>query len=157
MDKYTVSGMSCAACQMHVEKAVLKVPGVESCTVSLLTNTMAVEGTASSEDIIKAVADAGYGAEKMGENKNARSASEKLAAEEEALKDTETPKMVRRLISSAAVLLPRDLERYCTARPIWTRWLLSVLLQASCTASGPFLSWLMHRGSEIWRLYTRRP
>ena len=105
MDKYTVSGMSCAACQMHVEKAVLKVPGVESCTVSLLTNSMSVEGTASSEDIIKAVADAGYGAEKMGENKNARSASEKLAAEEEALKDTETPKMVRRLISSAAVLL----------------------------------------------------
>ena len=91
MDKYTVSGMSCAACQMHVEKAVLKVPGVESCTVSLLTNSMAVEGTASSKDIIKAVFDAGYGAEKMGENKNARSASEKLAAEEEALKDTETP------------------------------------------------------------------
>ena len=62
MDKYNITGMSCAACQAHVEKAVGKVPGVESVSVSLLTNSMGVEGSASSEAIVKAVEDAGYGA-----------------------------------------------------------------------------------------------
>ena len=66
MDQYTVTGMSCAACQARVEKAVSKVPGVESCNVSLLTNTMGVEGTASPADIMKAVEDAGYGASPKG-------------------------------------------------------------------------------------------
>ena len=62
MDQYTVTGMSCAACQARVEKAVSKVPGVSSCSVSLLTNSMGVEGSAAPADIIKAVTDAGYGA-----------------------------------------------------------------------------------------------
>ena len=61
-EKYDVTGMSCAACQLHVEKAVAKVPGVEAVNVSLLTNSMTVEGSAASESIIKAVEDAGYGA-----------------------------------------------------------------------------------------------
>lgn len=64
MEQYTVTGMSCAACSTRVEKAVSKVPGVTSCSVSLLTNSMGVEGTASEQDIVKAVTDAGYGASK---------------------------------------------------------------------------------------------
>ena len=66
MEQYTVTGMSCAACSTRVEKAVSKVPGVTSCSVSLLTNSMGVEGTASEKDIVKAVTDAGYGASKKG-------------------------------------------------------------------------------------------
>ena len=66
MEQYNVTGMSCAACSSRVEKAVSKVPGVESCSVSLLTNSMGVEGTAKEEDIIKAVIDAGYGASPKG-------------------------------------------------------------------------------------------
>ena len=65
LEKYNVTGMSCASCQAHVEKAVSKVPGVKSVSVSLLTNSMAVDGTASDADIIKAVEDAGYGASKQ--------------------------------------------------------------------------------------------
>lgn len=64
MEQYIVTGMSCAACSARVEKAVSKVPGVTSCSVSLLTNSMGVEGTASEQEIIKAVTDAGYGASK---------------------------------------------------------------------------------------------
>ena len=105
MEKYAVSGMSCAACQAHVEKAVAKVPGVTACNVSLLTNSMTVEGSAAEADIVKAVTDAGYGAQKFGAAKTGQSAAEKRAAEEAALEDRETPKMVRRLIASAAVLL----------------------------------------------------
>ena len=105
MDKYAVTGMSCAACQGHVEKAVSKVPGVKSVSVSLLTNSMAVDGTASAADIIKAVEDAGYGASPMmAEKKSGVSASEKLAAQEEALIDKETPKMVKRLVTSLIFL-----------------------------------------------------
>ena len=104
MEKYAVTGMSCAACQTHVEKAVSKVPGVTGCSVSLLTNSMTVEGSASEAEIVKAVSDAGYGAQKFGAQQ-AQSAAEKRAAEEAALEDRETPRMVRRLIASAAVLL----------------------------------------------------
>ena len=104
MEKYAVTGMSCAACQAHVEKAVSKVPGVTGCTVSLLTNSMTVEGSAAEAEIVKAVSDAGYGAKKFGE-KAAQDASARRAAEEAALEDRETPKMVRRLIASGAVLL----------------------------------------------------
>ena len=67
MEQYTVTGMSCAACSARVEKAVSKVPGVISCSVSLLTNSMGVEGTASPQEIIAAVQNAGYGAEKKGD------------------------------------------------------------------------------------------
>ena len=75
MEQYTVTGMSCAACQARVEKAVSKVPGVTSCSVSLLTNSMGVEGTASSDAIIRAVTDAGYGASRKGASGSARSSS----------------------------------------------------------------------------------
>ena len=96
MEQYTVTGMSCAACQARVEKAVSAVPGVDSCAVSLLTNSMGVEGTASADDIIKAVERAGYGA---------RLKSEDLRAAEDALKDTETPKLKKRLILPVGFLL----------------------------------------------------
>lgn len=110
MEQYTVTGMSCAACQARVEKAVRKVPGVTDCAVSLLTNSMGVEGTAAEEQIIKAVEDAGYGASKRGAAASAEqaqrlSAREKLTQEEEALRDTETPVLRRRLVSSVAFLL----------------------------------------------------
>ena len=103
MDQYIVTGMSCAACQARVEKAVGAVPGVTSCTVSLLTNSMGVEGTASQSAVIKAVTDAGYGAKPKDAAKKTPSAA--LAAQEEALRDTETPKLKRRLIASALFLL----------------------------------------------------
>ena len=110
MEQYNVTGMSCAACSARVEKAVSKVEGVTSCSVSLLTNSMGVEGSASASDIIKAVTDAGYGASlKVGGSasgkKTGLTASEKLKAEEEALKDTETPKLKKRLITSAVFLV----------------------------------------------------
>ena len=109
MDQYTVTGMSCAACQARVEKAVSKVPGVESCNVSLLTNTMGVEGTASPADIMKAVEDAGYGASPKGagqeSGRQAGNLTAKIAAEEEALKDHETPVLKKRLIASLGFLL----------------------------------------------------
>ena len=102
MTQYTVTGMSCAACQARVEKAVSKVPGVTSCAVSLLTNSMGVEGSADTSAIIKAVTDAGYGAKLRDSSKNedSKKSTSSLATEEKALKDTETPKLKRRLISS---------------------------------------------------------
>ncbi len=108
MDQYTVTGMSCAACQARVEKAVSAVPGVTSCSVSLLTNSMGVEGTASPEQIMQAVENAGYGASPKGASESARGAgslSAKIAAEEDALKDRETPVLRRRLLTSLGFLL----------------------------------------------------
>ena len=102
MEQYTVTGMSCAACSTRVEKAVSKVPGVTSCSVSLLTNSMGVEGTASPEAIVKAVEDAGYGASKKGAEKTA---SASAADAEDALKDRETPALKRRLIASLVFLV----------------------------------------------------
>ena len=104
MEQYIVTGMSCAACQARVEKAVSQVPGVTSCSVSLLTNSMGVEGSAASADIIKAVENAGYGASVKGEETKKASASQRLAAEEDALKDRETPVLKRRLILSVGFL-----------------------------------------------------
>ena len=101
MEQYNVTGMSCAACSSRVEKAVSRVPGVTSCSVSLLTNSMGVEGTASSHDIITAVEQAGYGASLKGANKEQISMSEA----EEALEDHETPVLKRRLITSIGFLL----------------------------------------------------
>ena len=97
MEQYIVTGMSCAACQARVEKAVNGVQGVTSCSVSLLTNSMGVEGSASSKDIIQAVENAGYGASLKGAQINRQSASERMAAEEDALIDRETPKLMRSL------------------------------------------------------------
>ena len=93
--------MSCAACQARVEKAVSAVPGVTACSVSLLTNSMGVEGDVSPSQIIEAVTNAGYGAEVKGAAKESSgSLTARIAAEEDALKDRETPKMRKRLIAS---------------------------------------------------------
>lgn len=102
MDKFSVTGMSCAACSAHVEKAVAKVPGVTSVTVSLLTNSMNVEGTAAPSDIIQAVTQAGYGASLQGGEQNTSAPT----FDEEALKDHETPKLRKRLIASVVILIP---------------------------------------------------
>ena len=105
MEQYTVTGMSCAACQARVEKAVNAVPGVTACSVSLLTNSMGVEGTADAGAVIKAVEDAGYGAVVKGSEEKKGSYSARLAAEEEALKDKTTPILKRRLFTSLGFLL----------------------------------------------------
>ena len=113
MDQYTVTGMSCAACQARVEKAVSKLDGVTSCNVSLLTNTLSVEGTVPPEEIMQAVENAGYGAAPRGIDAGAGkgsaaasgSLSARIAAEEDALKDRETPVLKRRLLTSLGFLL----------------------------------------------------
>ena len=102
MEQYIVTGMSCAACQVRVEKAVEKVPGVSSVSVSLLTNSMGVEGTAPQEEIIRAVEAAGYGARPKGAP--AERSADAPAAEEDALKDRETPVLKRRLLLSVGFL-----------------------------------------------------
>lgn len=101
MEQYTVTGMSCAACSARVEKAVSGVKGVSSCSVSLLTNSMGVEGTASAEDIIAAVREAGYDASPKGKHEQ----SLRSSAEEDALKDRETPVLKKRLIASLGFLI----------------------------------------------------
>ena len=100
MTQYNVTGMSCAACSARVEKAVSRVPGVTSCSVSLLTNSMGVEGSAAPQDIIAAVQAAGYGASLKG-----ASCAPTAAAQEDALADRETPALKRRLIASLGFLL----------------------------------------------------
>ncbi|MBQ6234770.1 MAG: copper-translocating P-type ATPase, partial [Clostridia bacterium] len=104
MKQYNVTGMSCAACSARVEKAVSGVPGVTACSVSLLTNSMGVEGTASPDEIIRAVEAAGYGASEKGAAKRAPSGDPSWA-DAEALKDRETPKLIRRLLFSVPILL----------------------------------------------------
>ena len=103
MEQYSVTGMSCAACSSRVEKAVSKVPGVTSCSVSLLTNSMGVEGTATSDAIISAVEAAGYHAEKKGTGTKGNQGS--AAKDNALLKDTETPKLKKRLFASVGFLL----------------------------------------------------
>ena len=102
MEQYNVTGMSCAACQARVEKAVSAVPGVQSCAVSLLTNSMGVEGTAAPSAIIQAVENAGYGASLKGAN----AAQAAPGADADALKDRETPVLKKRLIASLCLLIP---------------------------------------------------
>ncbi len=106
MEQYNVTGMSCAACSARVEKAVSKVPGVNSCSVSLLTNSMGVEGDASAADIIKAVEEAGYGASKKGAaaSPSGSTQSSGTFAGEEMLADHETPVLKRRLYASLGFL-----------------------------------------------------
>ena len=102
MEQFNVTGMSCAACSARVEKAVKKVPGVTRCSVSLLTNSMGVEGTASDAAIIRAVQDAGYGASPK---RAGAAAAPGTGADLDALADHETPKLKRRLIASLGFLL----------------------------------------------------
>ena len=104
MQQFIVTGMSCAACSARVEKAVSKVEGVTSCSVSLLTNSMGVEGTAADQDIIQAVEAAGYGASVKGEA-SAYSGASSMAEEEEMLKDHDTPVLKRRLLASLGFLI----------------------------------------------------
>lgn len=101
--QYLVTGMTCAACQGHVERAVKKVPGVSKVSVSLLTNSMIIEGTAGEDAVVRAVEKAGYGASPMGDPRSA--GSPLMSAEEEALKDRETPRLMKRIIWSVLFLV----------------------------------------------------
>ena len=127
--------MSCAACSSRVEKAVNKVPGVESCSVSLLTNSMGVEGTASPAEIISAVEAAGYGASEKGGSAEAgeSGAGAQMSADEELLKDTETPVLKRRLIASVAVLIV--LMYFSMGHMMWN-WPTPSILEGNHVAMG---------------------
>ena len=124
MQNYNVTGMSCAACSARVEKVVSGLPGVTSCSVSLLTNSMSVEGTASEKDIIAAVEGAGYGASLRGEKKKTGNSS--VSEYEDMLKDTETPKLKRRLIISLCLLIPL---MYVSMGGVMWGWPLPAFLQ----------------------------
>lgn len=126
MEQYNVTGMSCAACSARVEKAVTGVPGVNSCSVNLLTNSMMVDGTASSQEIIDAVVKAGYGATPKKQNTN-------TATNENELKDTETPKMKRRLIWSTIFWL--ILMYFSMGHMMWN-WPLPQALNGNHVAMG---------------------
>ena len=132
MEQYTVTGMSCAACQTRVEKAVSKVPGVTSCSVSLLTNSMGVEGTASSSEIIEAVQAAGYGASVKGVEKADGSGNGTLY-DESALEDHETPVLKKRLISSIGFLLV--LMYFSMGHMMWN-WPLPAFFNGNHVAMG---------------------
>ena len=132
MEQYTVTGMSCAACSARVEKAVSKVEGVASCSVSLLTNSMGVEGSASPEAIIKAVEDAGYGASPKSSAREHHSSMD-MAAAEEALKDKDTPLLKKRLITSLVFLLV--LMYFSMGHMMWG-WPLPTVLQDNHVAMG---------------------
>ena len=128
--------MSCAACSARVEKAVSKVPGVTSCSVSLLTNSMGVEGNASPTDIIAAVEEAGYGASEKGAEHSAGkagSAGMSIAEAEDSLKDRETPKMKRRLIASLCFLIP--LMYFSMGHMMWN-WPVPSFLEGNHVAMG---------------------
>ena len=127
MEQYNVTGMSCAACSARVEKAVSKVPGVTSCSVSLLTNSMGVEGTASSSAVIAAVVEAGYGASLKGAEKAAK------AADEDALKDRETPALKRRLLWSIGFLV---VLMYLSMGHMMWGWPLPAFLEGNHVAMG---------------------
>ncbi len=126
MKQYNVTGMSCAACSARVEKAVCAVPGVETCAVSLLTNSMGVEGTASAADIIAAVEAAGYGASPKGTEKTA-------VPEEDALADRETPVLKRRLIASLGFLA---VLMYVSMGHVMWSWPLPAFLSENPVAIG---------------------
>ncbi len=131
MKQYNVTGMSCAACSSRVEKAVNKVPGVTACSVSLLTNSMGVEGTAEPSAIIAAVEAAGYGAsEKGAENSGAKASA---APDDNFLKDTETPKIRKRLIASLIFLTPL---MYLSMGHMMWGWPVSGFMEGNHVAMG---------------------
>ena len=125
--------MSCAACSARVEKAVSKVPGVTSCSVSLLTNSMGVEGTASPTDIIAAVEEAGYGASEKGAPAAGGKRQTSLAAAEDSLRDKETPKMKKRLIASLCFLIP--LMYFSMGHMMWN-WPVPAFFEGNHVAMG---------------------
>ncbi|MCI9121406.1 MAG: heavy metal translocating P-type ATPase [Oscillibacter sp.] len=132
MEQYNVTGMSCAACSARVEKAVGKVPGVTSCSVSLLTNSMGVEGSASADEIIAAVEGAGYGASQKGGERTASSGSAS-AHPEDALADRETPQLKKRLWSS--LLFLAVLMYFSMGHMMWN-WPVPAFLQGNHMAMG---------------------
>lgn len=134
MEQYSVTGMSCAACSSRVEKAVSKVPGVTSCSVSLLTNSMGVEGTAAEQEIIKAVEDAGYGAAKKGAIAGGKPVITEMAGEE-LLKDRETPLLRQRLIASLGFLI---VLMYISMGHMMWGWPLPAFLEGNHIAVGMF-------------------
>ena len=131
MEQYTVTGMSCAACSARVEKAVSKVEGVTSCSVSLLTNSMGVEGTASSAAIIKAVEEAGYGASRKGET--VQSGKSRSMEAEEMLRDHETPILKKRLVASLGFLIV--LMYFSMGHMMWN-WPLPPFFEGNHVAMG---------------------
>ena len=133
MEQYNVTGMSCAACSARVEKAVSKVPGVTSCSVSLLTNSMGVEGNASPADIIAAVEEAGYGASEKGAPAAGGKQQTSLAAAEDSLRDKETPKMKKRLIASLCFLIP--LMYFSMGHMMWN-WPVPAFFEGNHVAMG---------------------
>ena len=137
MEQYTVTGMTCAACSARVEKAVSKVPGVTGCSVSLLTNSMGVEGTASPDQIITAVEEAGYGAaQKGGRGKSGGStaaASGTAFEYEEMLKDRATPVLKKRLIASVCLLIPL---MYVSMGHMMWGWPVPAVLEGNHVAMG---------------------
>ena len=136
MQQYNVTGMTCAACQARVEKAVAKVDGVTSCSVSLLTNSMGVEGMAMAQDIIKAVEDAGYGASEKNEGAKSfdgHSGNSVISGLEESLKDTTTPLLAKRLVSSLVFLL--ILMYFSMGHMMWG-WPLPKVLEDNHVAMG---------------------
>lgn len=130
MEQYNVTGMSCAACQVRVEKAVNAIPGVKSCAVSLLTNSMGVEGDVSASEIIKAVENAGYGASLK---KNGAGVKSSSVDYEDELLDRETPKMKKRLIASVLLLIP--LMYVSMGHMLWN-WVLPPFLDGNHVAMG---------------------
>ena len=133
MEQYNVTGMSCAACSARVEKAVGALPGVTECAVSLLTNSMGVEGSASSAEVIRAVEEAGYGASLKGGNASREGKTSSVAQYEEALQDTETPKMQKRLIASLVLLVPL---MYLSMGHMMWNWPVPEILQGNHVAMG---------------------
>ena len=133
MRQFNVTGMSCAACSSRVEKAVSKVPGVTSCSVSLLTNSMGVEGSATDQEIIKAVADAGYGASAKDAEGEKNGGANSAAASEEALADHETPILKKRLLYSVGFLLV--LMYFSMGHMMWN-WPLPSVLEGNHMAMG---------------------
>ena len=133
MEQYIVTGMSCAACQARVEKAVSKVEGVDSCSVSLLTNTMGVDGSASPEEIIRAVTDAGYGARLKADDAVNSASGSSYAADEAALEDRETPVLKKRLIASIGFLLV--LMYFSMGHMMWG-WPLPAFFEGNHVAMG---------------------
>ena len=139
MEQYQVTGMSCAACSARVEKAVSKVPGVTSCSVSLLTNSMGVEGTAAADDVIRAVEAAGYGASRKGavgsEDSSGHNGYDSIRAMEESLKDKATPALKKRLIASVGFLI---ILMYVSMGHMMWGWPLPAFMADNHVAMGLF-------------------
>ncbi len=130
MEQYSVTGMSCAACSARVEKAVAKIPGVDSCSVSLLTNSMGVEGNVTAQEIIAAVEEAGYGASVKGKEKAGKHT---VTDAEDMLKDRETPVLKKRLTASLVFLIPL---MYVSMGNMMWGWPLPSILEGNHVAMG---------------------